>query len=201
MATGLNEQWFKTTDNPGVAGPPRELVGYGEFPPKITWPGGAKVAIQIILNCFRLKPLEEVLPAARVAGVGIIARVPLASGMLSGRFDETTTFAPSDHRNYNRGGEAFDVGETFSGVPYEVGLAAVTELRELLDPGMSLAQLALRWVIDQPGVSTVIPGASSVQQVRQNVAAATLEPLREGQRAGVRDVYDRLIRPHVHSRW
>jgi aryl-alcohol dehydrogenase-like predicted oxidoreductase len=157
--------------------------------------------IQIILNCFRLKPLEEVLPAARVAGVGIIARVPLASGMLSGRFDETTTFAPSDHRNYNRGGEAFDVGETFSGVPYEVGLAAVAELRELLDPGMSLAQFALRWVIDQPGVSTVIPGASSVQQVRQNVAAAALEPLREGQRAGVRDVYDRLIRPHVHSRW
>jgi aryl-alcohol dehydrogenase-like predicted oxidoreductase len=157
--------------------------------------------IQIILNCFRLKPLEEVLPAARAAGVGIIARVPLASGMLSGRFDETTTFAPSDHRNYNRGGEAFDVGETFSGVPYEVGLAAVAELRELLDPGMSLAQLALRWVIDQPGVSTVIPGASSVQQVRQNVAAAALEPLREGQRAGVSDVYDRLIRPHVHSRW
>jgi aryl-alcohol dehydrogenase-like predicted oxidoreductase len=157
--------------------------------------------VQIILNCFRLKPLEEVLPAARVAGVGIIARVPLASGMLSGRFDETTTFAASDHRNYNRGGEVFDVGETFSGVPYEVGLAAVAELRELLDPGMSLAQFALRWVIDQAGVSTVIPGASSVQQVRQNVAAAALEPLREDQRAGVREVYDRLIRSHVHQRW
>ena len=157
--------------------------------------------IQIILNCFRLKPLEEVLPAAQVAGVGIIARVPLASGMLSGRFDETTTFAASDHRNYNRGGEAFDVGETFSGVPYEVGLAAVAELRELLDPGMSLAQFALRWVIDQPGVSTVIPGASSVEQVRQNVAAAALEPLLERQHAGVREIYDRLIRPHVHARW
>jgi aryl-alcohol dehydrogenase-like predicted oxidoreductase len=116
--------------------------------------------VQIILNCFRLKPLEQVLPAAREAGVGIIARVPLASGLLSGRFDERTTFAPDDHRTYNRQGDAFDVGETFSGVPYETGLAAVRELRELLDPGTTLAQFALRWVIEQPGVSTVIPGAS-----------------------------------------
>jgi len=116
-------------------------------------------SVQIILNCFRLKPLEEVLPAAREAGVGIIARVPLASGLLSGRYDEHTQFAPEDHRSYNRHGEAFDVGETFSGVPYEVGLAAVGELQALPDPGVPLAQFALRWVIDQPGVSTVIPGA------------------------------------------
>jgi aryl-alcohol dehydrogenase-like predicted oxidoreductase len=157
--------------------------------------------VQIILNCFRLKPLEQVLPAARAAGVGIIARVPLASGMLSGRFDESTTFAANDHRNFNRRGEAFDVGETFSGVPYETGLAAVRELRELLDEGMSLAQFALRWVIDQPGVSTVIPGASSVDQVGQNASIAELAPLREDQLAGARDVYDRLIHEYVDTRW
>jgi aryl-alcohol dehydrogenase-like predicted oxidoreductase len=158
-------------------------------------------SVQIILNCFRLKPLDDVLPAARAAGVGIIARVPLASGLLSGRFDEHTVFAANDHRNYNLHGEAFDVGETFSGVPLEVGLAGVRELQKLLDPGVSLAQFALRWVIDQPGVSTVIPGASSAEQVVQNVAAAALEPLREEQLSGVREVYDRLIRQHVHDRW
>jgi aryl-alcohol dehydrogenase-like predicted oxidoreductase len=158
-------------------------------------------SIQIILNCFRLKPLEEVLPAAREAGVGIIARVPLASGLLSGRYDEHTQFSPEDHRSYNRHGEAFDVGETFAGVPYEIGLAAVRELKALLDPGQSMAQFALRWVIDQPGVSTVIPGARNPEQVRGNAASAALSPLREEQLAGVRDVYDRLIREHVHDRW
>jgi len=165
----------------------------------IARPGVA--TIQIILNCFRHKPLEEVLPAAQAAGVGIIARVPLASGMLSGRYDEHTEFAPDDHRNYNRHGESFDVGETFSGVPYDVGLAAVRELAGLVDPGVSLAQFALRWVIDQPGVSTVIPGARNAEQVDGNASAAGLSPLREDQLAGVKDVYDRLIRPHVHDRW
>jgi aryl-alcohol dehydrogenase-like predicted oxidoreductase len=157
--------------------------------------------VQIILNCFRLKPLEEVLPAAQEAGVGIIARVPLASGLLSGRYDEHTVFAPDDHRSFNRHGEAFDVGETFAGVPYEVGLAAVRELTSLLDPGVPLAEFALRWVIDQPGVSTVIPGARNPEQVRGNAASASLAPLREDQLAGVRDVYDRLLRPLVHDRW
>jgi aryl-alcohol dehydrogenase-like predicted oxidoreductase len=157
--------------------------------------------VQIILNCFRLKPLEEVLPAARKAGVGIIARVPLASGLLSGRYDENTTFAASDHRNFNRHGEAFDVGETFSGVPYDIGLQAARELSELVDDGSTLAQFALRWVIDQPGVSTVIPGARNPEQVAQNVAAADLAPLSARQLDGVRDVYDRLIREHVHDRW
>jgi len=156
-------------------------------------------SIQIILNCFRLKPLEEVLPAAREAGVGIIARVPLASGLLSGAYDETTTFAADDHRTFNRRGESFDVGETFSGVPYEVGLAAVRELAALTD--RPLAQFALRWVIDQPGVSTVIPGARRPDQVRSNAAAAGSAPLTADQQAGVREVYDRLIRPHVHHRW
>jgi aryl-alcohol dehydrogenase-like predicted oxidoreductase len=157
--------------------------------------------VQIILNCFRLKPLEQVLPAARAAGVGIIVRVPLASGLLSGRYDENTTFDASDHRNYNRAGAAFDVGETFAGVPFEVGVVAARELSQLVDDGSTLAQFALRWVIDQPGVSTVIPGARNPEQVAGNVAAADLAPLCEDQLAGVSDVYDRLIRPHVHDRW
>jgi aryl-alcohol dehydrogenase-like predicted oxidoreductase len=157
--------------------------------------------VQIILNCFRQKPLEQVLPAAVEAGVGIIARVPLASGLLSGRYDENTTFAPDDHRSFNRHGEAFDVGETFAGVPFDVGVRAARELKQLLDPGQSLAQFALRWVIDQEGVSTVIPGARNVEQVVQNVSAASLPPLRQEQVDGVRDVYDRLIREHVHDRW
>jgi aryl-alcohol dehydrogenase-like predicted oxidoreductase len=165
----------------------------------IARPGVATV--QIILNCFRLKPLEEVLPAALQSGVGIIVRVPLASGLLSGRYDETTQFSAEDHRNYNRRGEAFDVGETFAGVPFEVGVAAARELGKLVDPGMTLAQFALRWVIDQPGVSTVIPGARNPEQAQQNVAAAATSPLREEQLAGVREVYDRLIRQHVHDRW
>jgi aryl-alcohol dehydrogenase-like predicted oxidoreductase len=165
----------------------------------IARPGVATV--QIILNCFRLKPLERVLPAAREAGVGIIARVPLASGLLSGRYDENTRFAADDHRNYNRHGEQFDVGETFSGVPFEVGLAAVRELRALVDADVPLAQFALRWVIDQSGVSTVIPGARNPSQAAGNAAAASLPPLTDRQLSGVRDVYDRLVREHVHDRW
>jgi aryl-alcohol dehydrogenase-like predicted oxidoreductase len=157
--------------------------------------------VQITLNCFRLKPLEEVLPAAQEAGVGIIARVPLASGLLSGRYDEHTVFAADDHRSYNRHGEAFDVGETFAGVPFEVGLAAVRELGTLVDPGVPLAQFALRWLIDQPGVSTVIPCVRNPEQVRGNAASAALPPLRDDQLAGVQDVYDRLLRSFVHDRW
>jgi aryl-alcohol dehydrogenase-like predicted oxidoreductase len=156
--------------------------------------------VQIILNCFRLKPLEEVLPAAREAGVGIIARVPLASGLLSGRYDESTTFGPDDHRNFNRHGEEFDVGETFSGVPFEVGVRAARELRELAGD-VPLAQFAIRWVVDQPGVSVVIPGARNPDQARQNAVAADVAALTSDQLAGVQDVYDRLIRSHVHDRW
>ena len=158
-------------------------------------------SVQIILNCFRQKPLDEVLPAAADKGVTIIARVPLASGLLSGKYDEHTTFAADDHRNFNRSGEAFDVGETFAGVPYEVGLAAVRELRPLVPQGATMAQLALRWIVDQPGVSVVIPGARSAEQARGNVAAADLPALTADQHAAVRDVYDRLVRPHVHDRW
>ncbi|HEY3775936.1 MAG TPA: aldo/keto reductase [Solirubrobacteraceae bacterium] len=157
--------------------------------------------VQIILNCFRLKPLEQVLPQAAANGVGIIVRVPLASGLLSGRYDEHTQFAVDDHRNFNRLGEQFDVGETFSGVPFEVGLRAVAELKQLLGADQSLAQFALRWVIDQPGVSTVIPGARNPEQARQNAAAADQPPLSEAQLGGVREVYDRHIREHVHDKW
>ncbi len=158
-------------------------------------------SVQIILNCLRLKPLERVLPAAAEAGAGIIARVPLASGLLSGRYTASTTFAENDHRNFNRHGEAFDVGETFSGVPYEAGLAAVERLRGLVPEGQALAQFALRWIIDQPGVSTVIPGARNAAQATANTAAAALPALSAEALAGVRETYDELIRPLVHDRW
>jgi aryl-alcohol dehydrogenase-like predicted oxidoreductase len=158
-------------------------------------------SVQIILNAFRLKPLEQVLPAAAAAGVGVIARVPLASGMLTGRYDAHTTFADNDHRNYNRHGEAFDVGETFSGVDYEVGLEAVRRLRPLVPEGATMAQFALRWVIDQPGVTVVIPGARNPAQARGNAAAADLAPLTASTLDAVKAVYDELIRPQVHDRW
>jgi aryl-alcohol dehydrogenase-like predicted oxidoreductase len=158
-------------------------------------------SVQIILNAFRLKPLDEVLPAAEQAGVGIIARVPLASGLLSGKYDENTTFGPDDHRNYNRQGEAFDVGETFSGVDFGTGLEAVKRLIPVVPEGATMAQFALRWILDQPGVSVVIPGARNPEQVRGNLGAATLAPLTEGQLKVVQTVYDELIRPQIHDRW
>jgi aryl-alcohol dehydrogenase-like predicted oxidoreductase len=165
----------------------------------IARPGTASV--QIILNAFRLKPLERVLPEAVAAGVGIIARVPLASGLLSGRYDEKTRFAADDHRNYNRHGEAFDVGETFSGVDYETGLEAVRRLRPLVPPGATMAQFALRWILDQHGVTVVIPGARNPQQARDNAAAADLSPLPSATLDAVRAVYDELIRPQVQDKW
>ncbi|MDQ2756149.1 MAG: aldo/keto reductase [Actinomycetota bacterium] len=164
----------------------------------IARPGVATV--QIILNAFRRKPLEQVLPAAREAGVGIIARVPLASGLLSGKYDEDTTFAASDHRSYNRGGEAFDVGETFAGVPFDVGVGAARQVSRIADPRPA-AQVALRWILDQPGVSTVIPGARNESQVRGNAAAAGLDPLSAETLGQLRDLYDDEIRGHVHDRW
>ncbi|GAA1606589.1 MULTISPECIES: aldo/keto reductase [Kribbella] len=157
--------------------------------------------VQIILNAFRLKPLDEVLPAARAAGVGIIARVPLASGLLSGKYDEHTTFAADDHRTYNRHGEAFDVGETFSGVPFGTGLEAVRRLMPWLPAGATMAQFALRWILDQPAVSVVIPGARNPVQVAGNVSAAALEPLTPDRLDAVRQTYDDLIRPAIHDRW
>jgi aryl-alcohol dehydrogenase-like predicted oxidoreductase len=157
--------------------------------------------VQIILNIFRRKPLERVLPAAAEAGVGIIARVPLASGLLSGKYDESTTFADDDHRNFNRSGESFDVGETFSGVPYDVGVRAARDVAALTPPGATTAQLALRWIIDQPGVSTVIPGARNPEQARGNAAAADLSPLDDETLGALAAIYDQQVREHVHHRW
>lgn len=162
-------------------------------------------SVQIILNAFRLKPLEEVLPAAREAGVAIIARVPLASGLLSGKYDASTTFAPDDHRSYNRDGSAFDAGETFSGVDYDTGLAAAGEfaalVREHLGTDVSTAQAALAWVAQQPGVTTVIPGARNAEQARANAAAASVGPLPTELLDGVRRIYDERLRDAVHGRW
>lgn len=157
-------------------------------------------SVQIILNAFRRKPLELVLPAAAEAGVGIIARVPLASGLLSGRYTKDTVFGADDHRNYNRHGEAFDVGETFSGVDYETGVEAAHEFAAIVD-GMTPAQAALRWIIQQPGVTTVIPGARNVEQARANSAAAELAPLSDDVLAKIAELYDRRIRALVHHRW
>ncbi len=157
--------------------------------------------IQIILNAFRRKPLERVLPAAAEAGVGIIARVPLASGLLSGKYDEHTEFAATDHRSFNRHGEAFDVGETFSGVPFEVGVAAAREVAALTPADATTAQLALRWIVDQPGVSTVIPGARNAEQARGNADAARIPSLDDWTLDRFREIYDERIRPHVHDRW
>ncbi|MFJ6215394.1 aldo/keto reductase [Streptomyces sp. NPDC092296] len=165
----------------------------------IARPGTASV--QIILNPFRLKPLEEVLPAAAEAGVGIIARVPLASGLLSGRYTRETVFAADDHRSYNRHGEAFDQGETFSGVEYDSGLEAAAEFADLAPEGATSAQTALRWVVQQPGVTSVIPGARSPEQARANAAAGQLPPLSAATLEAVRDLYDRRIRAQVHHRW
>jgi aryl-alcohol dehydrogenase-like predicted oxidoreductase len=165
----------------------------------IARPGVA--GVQIILNPFRLKPLEEVLPAAAEAGVGIIARVPLASGLLTGKYTRETVFAENDHRTYNRHGEAFDQGETFSGVDFATGLEAAAEFAELAPEGATPAQTALRWIIQQPGVTSVIPGARSVAQARANAAAAALPPLGQDVLDGVRDLYDRRIRAQVHHRW
>lgn len=159
------------------------------------------VSVQIILNPFRLKPLEQVLPAAQQAGVGIIARVPLASGLLSGRYTADTQFAQNDHRTYNRHGEAFDQGETFSGVDYPTGVQAATEFAQLAPAGATPAQTALRWIIQQPGVTSVIPGARNPDQARANAAAAELAPLTDETLAAVVDLYDTHIRAQVHHRW
>ena len=157
--------------------------------------------VQIVFNVFRRKPLERVLPAAVAAGVGIIARVPLASGLLSGKYDASTVFAPTDHRSYNRHGEAFDVGETFAGVPFDVGVVAAQRVAALTPEGATTAQLALRWILDQPGVSAVIPGARNPAQARGNAAAPGLAPLDAAKLDALRAIYDEMIREHVHDRW
>ena len=156
-------------------------------------------SVQIVLNAFRLKPLDEVLPAAQDAGVGIIARVPLASGLLSGRYTHDTAFAADDHRNYNRDGAAFDRGETFAGVDYDEGVEAAQEFSALAAAaGLEPAQAALAWVAQLPGVSVVIPGARNPQQAMANAAAGG-RPLGPEFTAAVRELYDRRFRAAVHE--
>lgn len=158
--------------------------------------------VQIILNAFRLKPLDAVLPAAQEAGVGIIARVPLASGLLSGRYTHDTAFASDDHRSFNRHGEAFDQGETFSGVDYDEGVEAAREFSALAaDAGLAPAVAALAWVAQLPGVSTVIPGARNVAQAESNAAAGSVPDLGEAFTASIRELYDRRFRAAIHARW
>ena len=165
----------------------------------ITYPNVQSV--QIIFNMFRLKPSEQFFKAAREQQIGILARVPLASGMLTGKFTSSTQFDPNDHRNFNRHGEAFDQGETFSGVDYETGLQSVEELRTLVPEGATMAQFALRWILMFPEVSSTIAGAKNQQQIKDNVQAASLQPLSDETMRRVREVYDKYLRAQVHSRW
>ena len=158
-------------------------------------------SIQIIFNLFRQRPADELFALAKKRKVAIIARVPLASGLLTGKVTRESTFAADDHRNFNIKGQAFDVGETFSGVPLEAGLAAVEELRPLVPKGWSMAQFALRWILMHDAVTTVIPGCRTPGQVDDNLAAAELPPLEAATMRRAREIYDRLIRPHVHARW
>ncbi len=158
-------------------------------------------SIQIIFNMFRHRPVELFFQEAQRRKVGIIVRVPLASGLLTGKITEKTVFAADDHRLFNRHGESFDQGETFSGVDFETGLQAVQELTKLVPPGATLAQFALRWILMFDAVSTVIPGARRPSQVEDNAAASALPPLSEKEMAAVRRIYDQSIRPLVHQRW
>jgi aryl-alcohol dehydrogenase-like predicted oxidoreductase len=158
-------------------------------------------SVQIILNPFRQRPIEHFLPRAKEKNVGVVVRLPLSSGMLTGKLKRDTQFAPDDHRQFNREGAGFDKGETFSGVPYEVGLDAVESLRPLVPQGMTMAQFSLRWILDQDGVSCTIPGGKRPDQVEDNVAASELPPLTPEIHAKVRQIYDAQIRGHVHDRW
>lgn len=183
-----------------------KIKGYGVSVEKveealkaIEYPG--VVSIQIIYNIFRQRPDHLFSSEARRKNVAIIARVPLASGLLSGKITRDTKFASDDHRNFNRNGEAFDVGETFSGVPFEVGLQAVEEVRKLVPAGASMAAFALRWILMAEAVTVVIPGARNAEQAKANAAAADLAPLSADVMAATREIYKRLIAPHVHQRW
>lgn len=158
-------------------------------------------SVQIIFNIFRQRPSELFFELAKQRQVGIVARVPLASGLLTGKMTPQTTFPPDDHRNYNRYGARFDVGETFAGVDFEVGLKAVEELRPLVPPGATMAQFALRWILMFDAVSCTIPSAKNPAQAVQNAQASDLPPLSAETMACVRAIYERHIRDLVHHRW
>lgn len=157
--------------------------------------------IQIIFNIFRQRPADLFFAEAQKRRVGILARVPLSSGMLTGKLSKNSVFHPEDHRAFNRHGEAFDRGETFSGVDYETGLQAVEELRELMPAGITMSQFALRWILMFPAVSCAIPGAKHPAQVEENVRAADLPPLPESTMRAIDHLYRNRIRPLVHQYW
>ncbi|NRQ13399.1 aldo/keto reductase [Ensifer sesbaniae] len=165
----------------------------------IEYPGVATV--QIIYNIFRQRPHELFFAEARKKNVGVIVRVPLASGLLSGKISRETAFAADDHRSFNRHGEAFDVGETFAGVPFEAALEAVEQLRPLVPEGVPMAQFALRWILEQQAVSVVIPGARNEAQAQSNAAASGLAAINDETKAAIATVYERLVKVHVHHRW
>jgi aryl-alcohol dehydrogenase-like predicted oxidoreductase len=158
-------------------------------------------SVMIVFNMFRLRPIDDFFPEAQRRGVGILARVPLASGLLTGKMTRTTTFARDDHRTFNRQGQAFDRGETFSGVDFEKGLAAVEELRPLVPPGMTMAQFALRWILMFDAVTCAVPGAKRPAQAEDTLAAADLPPLSASTMQAIRDIYDRHLRAAVHHVW
>ena len=159
------------------------------------------VSVQIIYNLFRQRPAKALFAKAKAQGVAIIARVPLASGLLTGKMSAASTFAADDHRSFNRNGEAFDKGETFSGVPYDVALQAVEELRALVPQGATMAAFALRWILMESAVSVVIPGAKFPAQSQANVQADALPPLPPATMEAARAIYTRLIGPHVAHLW
>ena len=165
----------------------------------LEYPGTASV--QIIFNMVRQRPADRFLAEALASDVGVLARVPLASGLLTGKYDAASTFAEDDHRHYNRHGEAFDVGETFAGLDYSAGLAFVAAVQELVPEGASTAQLALRWILMHEGVTAAIPGAKNPAQAQANAAAADLPPLSHETMLGIRELYEELAMPLVHQRW
>ncbi len=159
------------------------------------------VSVQIIFNIFRQRPSELFFPMAQEHNVGILTRVPLASGLLTGKMSEETTFPESDHRNYNREGEAFDVGETFAGVDFKTGLKAVDELRGLVPEDFTMAQFALRWILMFDAVSLAIPGAKNPKQASENAAASEIPAFDDEKMEKIREIYDRYIHEQVHQRW
>jgi aryl-alcohol dehydrogenase-like predicted oxidoreductase len=158
-------------------------------------------SVQIIFNCFRQRPAELFFPEAIRRRVGVLARVPLASGMLTGKLRRDTSFGPDDHRNFNRHGEMFDVGETFSGVDYELGLQAVDEIRKLVPPGVSMSQFALHWILMFEAVSCAIPGGKRPEQVADNCHASDLEALSPELMTAIRRIYEEKIKAQIHQRW
>lgn len=194
---------FGVLDDLGIAG---KLRYYGVSVEKVEealkaleYPGVQSV--QIIFNIFRQRPADLFFSEAQRRRVGIIARVPLSSGLLSGKFTRASMFAPDDHRAFNRHGEAFDRGETFSGLDYEVSLHAVEALRPLVPPNWTMAQMALRWILMFPAVTCAIPGAKRPAQVEENLKAASLPPLSEAKMAGIFEIYNQYARPYVHQYW